>query len=434
MKYIKTLFILISLVFLWSGKAASQQASPEACVPGPHTGIITADETWCLVDSPHIIIGTVTINPGVTLTIEAGVTVKSDWWDSLWVKGHLDATGTLAQQIKFTSMDESAPTYWQGLAIDGGTADLQYVTISYGGHQGNPATPDQYIGAGLAVRNVLSGTVILQNSQILHTRGVTPNGPSMTDWGLYVENSHVVLSGVLFKHNGDVDNTDFPIYVYGANSQIEWQTVSFEDNLRNVVALGPEAFTAHDFTLLRQAGLDAYQLDAYLTIPSGITLTVDPGVRIISRTGGPGGLSIQGYLDAQGTSTLPIIFTSTSDDGISQWAGILIAGGAADLDYVTIRCAGERGLWITNVTAGEVQLVNSVIELNGYGFDEYGHTDYALAIENSHVYVVGTLLRNNNTSNVPTDKVLWVDGADSQVTLEYNTLKNNAGGLQINAG
>jgi hypothetical protein len=433
MKYIGTLVMLISLLLPWNGKAAGQQAGLDDCVAGPHSGVITADETWCLVDSPHIITGTVTVNPGITLTVEAGVTVKSDWWDALYVKGHLEAVGTLTQPIKFTSLDDSAPTYWQGLAIDGGTADFQYVTIAYGGHQGNPATPDQYIGAGLAVRNVLSGTVSLQNSQIIHTRGITPNGPHMTDWGLYVENSHVMLSRVLLKANGDVDSTDFPVYVSGADSQVEWENVSFENNLRNVVALGPDAFTAHDFTLLRQTGLEAYQLDTHLTIPSGVTLTIEPGVQVISRTGGPYGLSIQGYLDAQGTSTQPIIFTSTTDDGIAQWQGIQIAGGAADLNYVTLRCAGDIGLLISNVTAGEVRLLNSVIELNGYGFDEYGHIDYALAIENSHVHVAGTLFRNNNTS-ADTDQVLWVNGPLSQVTLEYNTFENNAGGLQIISG
>ena len=65
-------------------------ASPRACVPGPHNGHITADETWCLSDSPHELSGDVTVDPGVTLTIEPRFSAKAapgSTTSAAWVPG-----------------------------------------------------------------------------------------------------------------------------------------------------------------------------------------------------------------------------------------------------------------------------------------------------------------------------------------------------------
>ena len=61
------------------------------CTPGPHSETITADQTWCLADSPHVLSGVVTVAAGATLTIEAGSTVKPA---AITVRGHLAAVGT----------------------------------------------------------------------------------------------------------------------------------------------------------------------------------------------------------------------------------------------------------------------------------------------------------------------------------------------------
>ena len=40
------------------------------------SGIISSNTTWTLENSPYIVTGNILLNEGITLTIEAGVTVK----------------------------------------------------------------------------------------------------------------------------------------------------------------------------------------------------------------------------------------------------------------------------------------------------------------------------------------------------------------------
>ena len=112
------------------------QAPP--CTPGPHSGTISADETWCAADSPHQMTGDVTVAPGVTLTVEPGVVAKGATTVELQVQGHLAAIGTPAQPITFTSSVDTAYNQWSGIVFEGGTGELDYTTVRYGG------TPQQY--------------------------------------------------------------------------------------------------------------------------------------------------------------------------------------------------------------------------------------------------------------------------------------------------
>ena len=77
---------------------------PSACVPGPHSGEITVDQTWCAVDNPHILQNDVSVAAGVTLTIEPGAIVKGDIYSGMTVLGRMEAVGTFDQPILFTSV------------------------------------------------------------------------------------------------------------------------------------------------------------------------------------------------------------------------------------------------------------------------------------------------------------------------------------------
>ena len=138
-------------------------------MPGPHTGTITADETWCKSDGDHVVNVHFEVQPNVTLTIEPGVTVKTDFGlhDDFLIGGTLIALGTETEPIMFTSLADTGPGERGGLAIDGGTAHLRYVTVRYGGQRSSvsddsvPATVAHR--ANIAIRN---GTLKLENSTI----------------------------------------------------------------------------------------------------------------------------------------------------------------------------------------------------------------------------------------------------------------------------
>ena len=105
------------------------QAKPQLVDVG---GIIATDTTWTAANSPYILTDRVTVQTGVTLTIEAGVTVMtmSDANQQLDVQGHLEAVGTAVNPILFTSMDDLESNSWDGLTISG-SANLNNVIMRY---------------------------------------------------------------------------------------------------------------------------------------------------------------------------------------------------------------------------------------------------------------------------------------------------------------
>ena len=87
-----------------------------------------------------------------------------------------------------------------------------------------------------------------------------------------------------------------------------------------------------------------------VVVSTGVTLTVEPSV--VVQFGGPGtGLIIEGNLSSLGTSSAPVVFTSSNDNSDSggsntanpgDWWGIVLREGSnAAFDYTHIRYAGS---------------------------------------------------------------------------------------------
>ncbi len=74
-------------------------------------------------------------------------------------------------------------------------------------------------------------------------------------------------------------------------------------------------------------------LKGYVYVPNGVTLTIQPGTRIVSDVTEKGALVIErgGKIDAAGTATQPIVFTSGKAAGSrtpGDWGGVVILGRA----------------------------------------------------------------------------------------------------------
>ena len=89
------------------------------------SGVISADTTWSLANSPYQVTADVSVTNGATLTIQAGVTVSFDTGNSLTLaSGAISARGTAGQPIIFTSTLEtaggiSAPGDWGSDSLPG---------------------------------------------------------------------------------------------------------------------------------------------------------------------------------------------------------------------------------------------------------------------------------------------------------------------------
>lgn len=87
-----------------------------------------------------------------------------------------------------------------------------------------------------------------------------------------------------------------------------------------------------------------YELTEDLTVPSGVTLWVQPGVQV--DVAGSYELTVDGSLVVAGTETAPVVFRPTAVvcDGVStqrsDWRGIRInAGATLVMDYAEVHCA-----------------------------------------------------------------------------------------------
>ena len=116
-----------------------------------------------------------------------------------------------------------------------------------------------------------------------------------------------------------------------------------------------------------------------ILVPAGITLTIRPGtiVRVAtaeSTKTDPEYMSplteitVRGTLKVEGTAKSPVLFTSAGGNKASNWAGIIIDGGAADLRSCRIMDA-ESALYVVD---GTVRLADSELRGNRYGITALG--------------------------------------------------------------
>ncbi|MBE2202405.1 MAG: hypothetical protein IAE79_27585 [Anaerolinea sp.] len=263
-------------------------------------GVIDADTTWTLAGSPYTMVDVVSIQPGVTLTIEAGVEIQAQPDTAIVVNGTLLALGTPAQPITFTSTTETSPGEWQGVAIsDSGFASFAHSTI-------------RYAGVGLSVYGASANPVQLVDSRIVNNDlSVIVTAPSLHRLGMT-------------------------------------QTVFSSNNTNRVIIelVQPIQALVASTTLQAQPGLEGFEIDSddpypQLIVPVGITLTLEPGVTIMSPQNGL--ILVDGHLEAQGTISQPITFTSAVNDGSGEWDALGIGGsqgvGTAVLQHVLIQNA-----------------------------------------------------------------------------------------------
>lgn len=424
--------LALSLISARIGLAAPQTAPPARPLSTDVSDDIVTDTTWTLAGSPYILRNNITVHPGATLTVEPGVFVQGGDTVELRIQGHLEAVGTATQPITFTSVTNTGPGQWNGLLFDGGTGNLCYVTVRYGARLWNSTG----IRAGLMARNVLTGEVRLENCQVRNNYSAAPG----TDYGVYVENSRLTVRDTLFTSNGDelwyeYGRVDAPLYITGTASVVTLTNNTFTGNIRDRVVLAPGAMMSRNVTLTRQTVLQAYELDGDFTVPAGITLTVEPGVMVMAH--GERELRVQGHLEAVGTVTQPITFTSGMNTWPGQWRGLLFDGGTGNLQHFTVRYAGiantagfRAGITVRNVLTGQVRLESGQVRDCALW---HGSPEYGMVVADSRVVVSDTLFTSIGDGGG--DAGLYITGAGSTVILQNDTIaENKVYGVHLTSG
>ncbi|MFT5640271.1 MAG: parallel beta-helix repeat protein [Cyclobacteriaceae bacterium] len=321
-------------------------------------GTITTNTTYTAANSPYTVTSTLTINAGVTLSIESGAILNFN--DNL----KLDVNGTLiADGVTFTSSNAS-PTagIWGGIELDGNTTNtLINCQILYANY-GVRATYCSFDISGTSITNSRYEAIYIANNTALDFRtdvtadNLTISGTSAGYNGIYADRTNLALSnssisnvgnyGVYFKeslttneaastsssisnttitnatqagigvnsgvvsiNNVGISSCNYPIQFDGDADVSYSGTNSFANNSFNVILLSQASITKN--LTLRNSGY-LYYFNGNKTVENGAELTITSGNIIkmsINAT-----LSIKGKLTAKATTDETITFTTWYDD------------------------------------------------------------------------------------------------------------------------
>lgn len=185
------------------------------------SGDITVNTTWSI---DKTVIGDVTVKPSVTLTINPGITVEFDAGMNLYVEGTLNAVGTAASKIIFTSSDTASPQRgdWGSIhfkAFSGGkiqNATIEYATSGIYTFMASPTIRDNLIqdnnngiecrnySAPKIVNNVITDNQLSSIYLFNHSTAFVKDNDllnSVVSYGIHLASSNARIENNYIKNN-----------------------------------------------------------------------------------------------------------------------------------------------------------------------------------------------------------------------------------------
>ncbi len=168
--------IAVAILMIWGGLLGVMITQSPTAGGTLVSGHITSDTTWTISGSPYIVTDSVTVDNGVTLTIEAGVDVlfESGFYH-LTVDGRLRSLGNATRRVTITSnlTTPSVPSWGYLNITTTGRAELRYTDVHYS-----------------------RGTTFKSDSNIFAHSTFTHNEYGLTGYG-----SYNVFEDVTIEHN-----------------------------------------------------------------------------------------------------------------------------------------------------------------------------------------------------------------------------------------
>lgn len=377
------------------------------------SGTITGNLDLTASGNPYIFSGDISIAPGATVTAEPGVIVQT-FRGGITILGTLNINGTAAAPVVFTSFYDPitdiasssgptapAPGDWAGMTIGAGASvHLSHAIVRYAGncYATGCYHPENIQNAG--------GILSVSDSEISYSSSA----------GISTNSGTTTVTTTRFVHNASS-----AVEATGGSSTI---TNSFFDGNGSAGGvLAGTAFVQQGNTITDAQGVtNAFYVSGTITadqawysgvpydignvvIAPGVTLTLSPGTVVKSHWGS---LNVQGSLDAAGTVSAPVTFTSLADDTIAgdtngdgatttplagDWTGITVSpGGSASLTHTNIRYAGYcffySGCYISkslNNAGGYLSMSDGEVAYSsGYGISMDSGTTTVSGVELDH--------------------------------------------------
>ncbi|MGE0145130.1 MAG: choice-of-anchor Q domain-containing protein [Planctomycetota bacterium] len=316
--------------------------------------------------------GHVTVPTGSTLTVQPGAIIKSS--SHAWtIDGTLLCQGTAGSPVIFTSIHDDvggdtnnngnatspAANQWFGLSFSAtsGASVLDHTRIRCTG-----------VGGWEAV-SIGSAAVVLRNCRLSDAG----NG------GLEVAGaSGTVVRDCLFE-----SIAGSPVAVI----QDVRAAAGFLDNTQTNCAepfllISDGTWDGSPTLLARNQIGGASVFASHVTVPTGSTLTLGPGVVLKPRSSFA--ITVDGQILSQGTAPAPVVFTSFADDtyggdtnangnangpNVNQWFGVRLSAtsAASTFTHTFVRCSGIGGWESMNLSGADHSLDRCRFELAGNG-------------------------------------------------------------------
>ncbi len=308
-----------------------------------HSGNTADGDVWA-ANEIHIITGGVSVPANTTLIIEAGAIVKFNTNTYLQVIGTLNAVGTTANKILFTSAkddsleaggdtngdaDATIPARgdWSYLYFNGTGSNasiMSHAEVRYGGG-GNVGAVYTY-NSSVEINNChihtskYQGVHAYNGSPVLSGNTIENNSKS----GIYLNGATPTITGNLIQNNTSygIEFTSANSTLPTANNQLKNNGVAarlplsalpvpgnentLDGNTRNLIELFGGG-TSGDVTLSaigNVGGPMVYGILSSVTVSSGTTLTIEAGtvLKFSTTTFNPTYLNVSGTLNAAGIS------------------------------------------------------------------------------------------------------------------------------------
>ncbi len=427
-------------------------------------------------NSPYVVPSSIlAIRAGATLTIQPGVVIKFLSGGGILAEGAVDARGTAAEPVVFTSFADDGyagdtnedgaassprPGDWGALRLAGDGSTLERTVIRYGGQyephidaganirvEGAAATiADSVVEYGRTLgawlknaRGGVSGTTFRTNGIGAGSSGALVDGGDIAITASSFSNSDSGLrltGGATSRIAGNAfrDNADFAVQSVGAYPAFSGNSAS--GNKKNGINL--QGTLDRDFSIA--ADLPYVSENTEYTVPAGNTLTVAPGT--LFKLSGAGAIAVRGALSAEGTAEEKIVFTSLADDEYGgdtnndgseswpqpgDWLHIRFEGDGASasrIAHAVIRYGGNthspgsvRGA--VRIVAAAPAIENTVVENNDY---------IGVAAENSAApEIVDSVIRNHLDESGRDPFYGIMLAASSTPAIRGTTFSNNYG-------